>query len=113
MCVWWEVRSRNTRERVSESVAMKVTVTVCDVCEQQVPTRQYEIRGAGRLKRVDLCEGDAQPVEKLFGDAKPRGRAAAPVKKAAAKRAAKKTGGRSPKVTTMDQVEAKKKTAKR
>lgn len=85
---------------------MKVTRTVCDQCEGE-PATAYELRSNGRLKRIDLCADHSEPVERLLGDAKPRGRAAATAKRTATKKVATKRP--SKRVTSMAEIEKLKK----
>lgn len=91
---------------------MRIEKTVCDVCQGE-DTTPYELRSKGRNKKVDLCTTHGAPLEKLFGDAKPRGRAAAkkatPAKKTATK-AAKKPASRRSRITPMEEIDRLKQT---
>ena len=43
---------------------MKLTLTVCDVCqERDAPTKEYEIRSGSQKVKVELCEAHGQPFE--------------------------------------------------
>lgn len=89
---------------------MKITVTVCDVCEG-APTRAYEIRNEGRKADVDLCAAHGQPFEAYLAQSAPPPSPARqrPLKKAAVKKAAAKQTSAQKKVYTMDEIEALKK----
>ena len=87
---------------------MKVTVTVCDVCEgMDAGTKRYEIKVEGRKVNVDLCEAHSQPLQGIMGKGtavKTRG-----PQKAASKRTGTTAARRRAKVTPMSAVEAAKK----
>lgn len=88
---------------------MKITLTVCDVCEA-TPTKAYRIEQDGRKADVDLCAAHAQPFEAyLTKSATPPSTARQrPAKKAAAKKSAKQTAAQK-KVYTIEEIEALKK----
>lgn len=106
--------------RGEDVATVKMTVTVCDVCEDQSRgTRHYGMTSEGRKIGVDLCDEHGRPVEHLFGDPReldalpPPVPTRTPVKRAAKKATAKKaTARRSPsmgaKVTTLSEIEATK-----
>jgi hypothetical protein len=80
---------------------MKVTVVVCDVCENQdIPARTYQVRRVedGATANVDLCDEHAEPLEALLG--------AAPQPKAKVRKSSSKRRGIQP--TTLDEIEAQK-----
>lgn len=86
---------------------MKITVTVCDVCQDKdAPTRAYEIRSEGRKARVELCAPHGQTFEAYLTQTAPPpdpGRQRQPRKRAS--RAAAANGG-AKKVYTIAEIEA-------
>lgn len=78
---------------------MKVTLTVCDVCnDKDAPTKGYEIRSGDRKAKADLCEAHGQPLEAYLQRT--------PAKPSAGRTASPRTRAR---VTTIEEIEAKKK----
>lgn len=71
---------------------MKVTLTVCEVCEDtSLSTKPYEIKSGDRKAKIDLCEAHAQNIEAYLP------RTSTPTRR----------GGRR-KVTTIEEIEARK-----
>jgi hypothetical protein len=78
---------------------MKVTVTVCDICEDRnAETKRYEVKEGGRKVAVELCEQHGQPLEGYLA------RTPTPAKKVAQKRSAA-TRKRTPRVTSIEEIE--------
>lgn len=83
---------------------MKVTLTVCDVCrDPALPATTYQVASNGRSAETDRCEAHGKPLEQVFDTPEtpsPMTASAAP---------AKRRRGRTP-VTTMEEIEARKRT---
>jgi hypothetical protein len=75
----------------------KITVLVCDECASQDQVKHYEVKESTRRGTVDLCGDHSKWVEELLGKAP----------KASQKPRASRS--RTRKVTTMDEIEALKK----
>lgn len=75
----------------------KVTVLVCDECSSQEQVKHYEVREGGRRATVDLCRTHSKWVEGMLG------------KPASASQQPRVTRTRKPKVTSMEEIEALKK----
>ncbi|MFJ1932610.1 hypothetical protein ACIOGZ_08020 [Kitasatospora sp. NPDC088160] len=96
-------------------VEKTITVRVCNMCEKtDRAVRSYTIAEGGRNLRVDLCEEDAGPIERLMATGERVGesptkpaRSTARVKKAApAKKVASGATRRGAKVMTVEEIEA-------
>lgn len=86
----------------------KIAVVVCNVCEQLgKPTRPYSVRQGRRSVALDLCDTDSECLERLLP-----GRAAEPKVERENVTNGTPVRRRGRGVTSMDQVEAAKKTAK-
>ena len=70
-----ELRDRvHTRhgELAYEGSAVKVTITVCDVCQDPgQPVRSYRVVSDGRSIETDRCQEHGAPFEMLFGVEEP------------------------------------------
>lgn len=86
---------------------VQVTIRVCDVCkEPDKDTRAYEVRQETRKARIDLCADDAAPLE-AFLDQEP------PKDQPGSVDGTQRRGRRSSRVTTIEEIEERKRAAKR
>ncbi|MCM8548811.1 hypothetical protein [Streptomyces sp. STCH 565 A] len=106
---------------------MKIQIVACDI-DKETPAKSYAITVDGEEHELDLCQEHARPIDELIAAAKgetlpepAKAQAAPPMqftppspapRKTAAsaeqKPAAKKRGGRRPKITSMEEIEAAK-----
>lgn len=97
---------------------MRLTLTVCDVCQDKdAETKRYEIKQGDRKVAVDLCAAHGQTFEAYLErtpTSTPRGAQRGAQRSSATKKtAAKKTsGGRSSRTTTLEEIEELKKQGK-
>lgn len=81
---------------------MKISVTVCDVCQDKTqPTKRFEIREGGRKAAVDLCAAHGEPFEAHLGKTAKKA-AAAPQKRTQARRSPRS------RVVSIEEIEAQK-----
>ncbi|AXQ61085.1 DNA binding protein [Streptomyces phage Hank144] len=87
---------------------MKIQVIACDI-DRKVPAQTYTIEtDDGRKWTKDLCTEHAEPIERLiaeFEGVEPKSETKPEPKKAAKKAPAR----RRPRVTTLEEIEASKK----
>ncbi|KPC89316.1 hypothetical protein ADL35_02445 [Streptomyces sp. NRRL WC-3753] len=106
---------------------MKIQIVACDI-DKETPAKSYAITVDGEEHELDLCQTHARPIDELIAAAKgeslpePAKALASPpmqftppsppARKAAAsteeKPAPRKRGGRRPKITSLEEIEAAK-----
>ncbi|MEU7400096.1 hypothetical protein [Streptomyces sp. NPDC044948] len=110
---------------------MKIEIVACDI-DKETPAKSFAITVDGETHELDLCQTHARPIEELIAEAKgeplpqptkaltsppmqftpPSPPPRKPAASAEEKPAPRKRGGRRPKITSMEEIEAAKAAAR-